>query len=114
MSHRKLVTASVVSHGALGAGTAYAAAPLRLGPVSHAQDNVYKGYYDGHKDGYIVTDVSTQAPGDCTAHQLLGGTRERQGRPSAVLHPGEGRGRARRPRLEPGRRVTTRSGMSRS
>jgi len=32
-----------------------------LGPASHAQVVVYKGYYDGHLDRYLVLDVSSKA-----------------------------------------------------
>ena len=42
-------------------GTASAAAPLMLGPASHQQLALYQGYYDGHKDGYVITDVSNKA-----------------------------------------------------
>jgi hypothetical protein len=44
------------------ATTASAAAPsmLSLGPVVHAKASTYLGYYDGHKDTYLVTDVSSK------------------------------------------------------
>ena len=62
MKHTKLAAAfAALSTAALAAGTAYAAAPLALGPASHAQMSVYKGYYDSHKDGYVVTDVSSKS-----------------------------------------------------
>jgi len=32
-----------------------------LGPASHARVTVYKGYYDGHPDKYLVLDVSSKA-----------------------------------------------------
>ena len=34
---------------------------LPLGPASHAEQTTYKAYYDGHKDTYLVTDVSSKA-----------------------------------------------------
>lgn len=41
---------------------AYAAGvSLRLGPASHTEQPTYQGYYDGHKDAYLVTDVSNKA-----------------------------------------------------
>ena len=46
---------------ALGA-TAFAAnSSLPLGPSSTATQKVFNGYYDGHKDVYLVTDVSSKA-----------------------------------------------------
>ena len=45
----------------LGA-TAYAASSsLPLGPSSTATQKVFRGFYDGHKDVYLVTDVSSKA-----------------------------------------------------
>ena len=32
-----------------------------LGPASHARVTVYKGYYDGHLDKYLVLDVSSKS-----------------------------------------------------
>jgi hypothetical protein len=32
-----------------------------LGPATHGQFTVYQGYYDGHKDGYVITDVSSRS-----------------------------------------------------
>jgi hypothetical protein len=44
------------------AGTAYAAGgPLLLGPASHSRQLTYKGFYDGHKDTFLITDVSSKA-----------------------------------------------------
>jgi hypothetical protein len=46
---------------ALGA-TAYAArGSLPLGPSTTAQQKVFRGFYDGHHDVYLVTDVSNKA-----------------------------------------------------
>jgi hypothetical protein len=42
-------------------GSASAAAPFVLGPTTHKQLVQYQGYYDGHKDGYVITDVSNRA-----------------------------------------------------
>ena len=47
---------------ALAAGTTFAATGgLRLGPSSSATTRTFKGYYDGHKDTFLVTDVSNKA-----------------------------------------------------
>ena len=45
------------------ATTASGAVPsmLSLGPVVQAKAPTYLGYYDGHKDTYLVTDVSSKA-----------------------------------------------------
>jgi hypothetical protein len=47
---------------ALAAGTTLAATGgLPLGPRSATRTTAFKGYYDGHKDTYLVTDVSNKA-----------------------------------------------------
>ena len=47
------------------AGAAAAAAAgssgLRLGPVAQSARSTYEAYYDGHKDAYLVTDVSSKS-----------------------------------------------------
>jgi hypothetical protein len=59
---RKRFTAGTVAlSAALLASTAYAASPLLLGPASHKGFAVYQGYYDSHKDGYLITDVSSKS-----------------------------------------------------
>jgi hypothetical protein len=59
---RKRLTAGTVAlTAALLASTAYAASPLLLGPASHKGFAVYQGYYDSHKDGYVITDVSSKS-----------------------------------------------------
>jgi len=46
---------------ALAAGTTYAATGgLLLGPASTAKMRDFKGYYDGHKDTFLITDVSNK------------------------------------------------------
>jgi len=56
-----IAIASVVV-AAVAAATTYAAAgSLRLGPAAHSSQAVYKGYYDGRKDSYLLTDVSNKA-----------------------------------------------------
>jgi hypothetical protein len=62
MIHRRLsVAAALLAASAVVTGIANAALPLRLGPASHGGTVVYKGYYDGHKDTYVVTDVSSKS-----------------------------------------------------
>ena len=47
---------------ALAAGTTFAATgSLALGPSASAKMRTFKGYYDGHKDTFVVTDVSNKA-----------------------------------------------------
>lgn len=46
---------------ALAAGATYAGTGgLLLGPASTAKTRDFKGYYDGHKDTFLVTDVSNK------------------------------------------------------
>jgi hypothetical protein len=59
--HRLLVIAALAVV-AVAAGTAYAGnGPLLLGPAAQTQQPTFSGYYDGHKDTYLVTDVSSKA-----------------------------------------------------
>jgi hypothetical protein len=51
------LTAAVAAAGAVAA----ARASLPLGPTAHASEPVFDGYYDGHKDVYLLTDVSSKS-----------------------------------------------------
>jgi hypothetical protein len=61
--HNRFVFATAVGVAALGlaAGAAYASmtssAP-RMGPANTVRRQAFHGYYDGHKDTYVNTDVS--------------------------------------------------------
>jgi hypothetical protein len=47
---------------AVGAASAFAASsPLLLGPGRTSERTAYVAYYDGHKDTYFVTDVSSKS-----------------------------------------------------
>jgi len=37
------------------------ALPFHLGPSAQRPLALYHGYYDGHEDGYVITDVSSRA-----------------------------------------------------
>ncbi len=55
-----LGAAAIFGAGALVA-TAYAAGRLPLGPSTKTRQLTYRAFYDGHKDAYLVTDVSSKA-----------------------------------------------------
>jgi len=57
----RVTAGTVLLAAALLVGAASAASPLMLGPSTHKQLALYQGYYDGHKDGYVITDVSNKA-----------------------------------------------------
>ena len=57
----RLTAGIVLAAAAILAGSATAASPLQLGPETHTQLSLYQGYYDGHKDGYVITDVSSKS-----------------------------------------------------
>src|SRR3954452_8793713 len=57
----RIAAGTVIAAVALFTETATAAAPLHLGPATHMKLALYQGYYDGHKDGYVITDVSSKA-----------------------------------------------------
>ena len=60
---RKLVFSSVVAAALTVSVAAYAAmtAGPAMGPVSKITRPAFHGYYDGHKDTYLNTDVSNRA-----------------------------------------------------
>jgi hypothetical protein len=60
MSRRILFITAVMLALAAGA-TSAATRGLPLGPSSTAKTRDFKAYYDGHKDTFLVTDVSNKA-----------------------------------------------------
>jgi hypothetical protein len=61
MLRRAISFTAVVLAAAAAVSTAYAAGALPLGPAATGQEHVYRGYYDGHKDVYVVTDTSSKS-----------------------------------------------------
>jgi hypothetical protein len=62
MSKLKLAAVVGVISAALVTTMASAATqPLRLGPSVKGHINTYLGFYDGHKDAFVVTDVSSKS-----------------------------------------------------
>jgi len=63
MAHRVGVVTVLVSLALAGAASAVSmtSGSLLLGPASHVSQVAFQGYYDGHKDTYLVTDVSNKA-----------------------------------------------------
>ena len=51
----------VIVAGAAALTASAATGKLSLGPSSRAEQTTYQAYYDGHKDTYLVTDVSNKA-----------------------------------------------------
>jgi hypothetical protein len=61
MPYRRIVFAIAVLF-ALAAGASLGATRgLPLGPSASSSTRAFKGYYDGHKDTFLVTDVSNKA-----------------------------------------------------
>jgi len=65
VSHRRLILIAALIPAVLAASAAaYAASTMsgpRMGPATTISRKAFKGYYDGHKDIYLSTDVSTRA-----------------------------------------------------
>ena len=62
MSGIKLAaTAGVAALAIVAAASAATPSMLSLGPAVQTKVPTYLGYYDGHKDTYLVTDVSSKA-----------------------------------------------------
>ena len=63
MKHRgiALAAAALVAAIAVAAAAAAGGGRLSLGPAAQGQEPTYLGYYDGHKDLYVVTDTSSKS-----------------------------------------------------
>ena len=63
MSRLKLAAVAAGVIAIVSAASAAAAVPsmLNLGPAAKGTAKTYAGYYDGHKDTYVVTDVSSKS-----------------------------------------------------
>jgi hypothetical protein len=58
----RLILPAVLGLAAATAVSAYAAgSPLLLGAVTKASEPTYQGFYDSHKDTYLITDVSDKS-----------------------------------------------------
>lgn len=61
MPRKASVALTAIAALAATSASAAAAQPLgALGPGAHASLISYQGYYDGHKDSYLITDVSSR------------------------------------------------------
>ena len=62
MSRRILVCAAgAVVAAAVAAGAYGAGGPMMMGPSHSIQQSSFMGYYDGHRDTYLSTDISSKA-----------------------------------------------------
>jgi len=61
MRKRWLTAAGAVLATGAVVATASATGRLVIGPVTHSAQPTYSGFYDGHKDAYLITDVSNKA-----------------------------------------------------
>jgi hypothetical protein len=64
MMRRRLIAAIAALAGvaiAASAALGGSSKALPLGPVRHAAEATYLGYYDGHKDTFVATDSSNKA-----------------------------------------------------
>src|SRR5262249_21611688 len=61
MSKIKLAMGACALAAALTAFASAASSPLALGPTAMGHVTQYLGYYDGHKDTFVLTDVSNKA-----------------------------------------------------
>jgi len=63
MSRLKLaaIAAGILANRQRGDRSRRSALDVNLGPAAQSSAKTYAGYYDGHKDTYIVTDVSSKS-----------------------------------------------------
>lgn len=57
---KRMAALGAVAFAAGAAGALASTSPLLLGPGKTSEQTVYLAYYDGHKDTYLVTDVSSK------------------------------------------------------
>jgi hypothetical protein len=55
-----VVAAVVVCVSAVAAGAYATGGPMMMGPTHTIQQKAFKGYYDGHLDTYLSTDISSK------------------------------------------------------
>jgi hypothetical protein len=58
---RRILSVTAVMLALAAGATSAATRELLLGPASTAKTRAFKAYYDGHKDTFLVTDVSSKA-----------------------------------------------------
>jgi len=58
---RRILSVTAVMLALAAGATSAATRGLLLGPASTAKTRAFKAYYDGHKDTFLVTDVSSKA-----------------------------------------------------
>jgi hypothetical protein len=58
---RRALAAAVVIAAAVPVVAYAAGSPLLLGPGATASERSYQGFYDAHKDTYLITDVSDKS-----------------------------------------------------
>jgi hypothetical protein len=56
-----VVAVASVALAAVASAVAVTGGSLPLGPSSQVRETAFQGFYDGHKDTYLVTDVSSKA-----------------------------------------------------
>jgi hypothetical protein len=62
MQPKSLIVAAVaLCATALAAGASAAGGPMMMGPTQTIRQAAFKGYYDGHLDTYLSTDISRKA-----------------------------------------------------
>jgi hypothetical protein len=61
MSRKIILATAMTLFAAVLAATAYAASGPAMGPSTRSVRPAFHGYYDGHKDTYLNTDVSNRA-----------------------------------------------------
>jgi hypothetical protein len=60
LKNRVAVLAAVAVAAAAAGAYASSKSSLDLGPIAQTHQATFTGYYDGHKDAYLITDVSSR------------------------------------------------------
>jgi hypothetical protein len=86
---KKLVLTGVSSLAAVAfAVAAYAGGPMMMGPSHAIRQQSFQGYYDGHKDTYLSTDISSRAEAKAMHINFSAGIGRVKGLPEIYLVQG--------------------------
>jgi hypothetical protein len=61
MQRKPIIVGTAIAVATVAATASAKSGGLLLGPQAKSQQPTYEGYYDGHKDAYLITDVSSKA-----------------------------------------------------
>jgi hypothetical protein len=90
MARKSLGLAVAVAIAATATAALASSGPLMLGPAARSEQATYEAYYDGHKDTYLVTDVSNKAQAKSMHINYAAALKSIKGLPAQYFVQGKG------------------------